>query len=266
VRAVLDPNVIVSALLSRQGTPERLLRSWLSGAFDLVVSDKLLAELERALAYPKLGERIEREEAAELVDLLRRHGEMATDPADPPVICSADPDDDYLIALAERTLGPFSYRAIATCSTSGTSCRFARQPPFSRRSAPHECSIHDHQVREKSARCCKTTREDDKCRQTSAQVTDAFGALTRSCTPPCLSFTRQRSLGFETSSAHASAQVSTSRGVLRCRGRRMETGRHAGHADILPDQLDGRAGDPVALAVAVALVTRRGGPDCRLVG
>jgi len=102
VRAVLDPNVIVSALLSRQGTPERLLRSWLSGAFDLVVSDKLLAELERALAYPKLGERIEREEAAELVDLLRRHGEMATDPADPPVICSADPDDDYLIALAEN--------------------------------------------------------------------------------------------------------------------------------------------------------------------
>jgi len=31
-------------------------------------------------AYPKVRERIKREEAAELVDLLRRQGEMATDP------------------------------------------------------------------------------------------------------------------------------------------------------------------------------------------
>jgi uncharacterized protein len=101
VRAVLDPNVIISALLSRRGSPARLLRAWLIGAFDLVVSEKLLAELERALSHPKLRERITSEEAAELVGLLRRHAELANDPARPRGIRSADPDDDYLIALAE---------------------------------------------------------------------------------------------------------------------------------------------------------------------
>jgi len=78
--AVLDPNVIISALLSCHGTPARLLRSWLGGAFELVVSDKLLAEFERARPNRKLRERIKRKEATELVDRLRRHGEMATDP------------------------------------------------------------------------------------------------------------------------------------------------------------------------------------------
>ncbi len=94
--------MIISALLNRRGSPARLLRYWLSGAFDLVVSDKLLAELERALAYPKLEQRITRGEAAELVDLLRRHAQLVTDPVEPPQICSVDPDDDYLIAVAEK--------------------------------------------------------------------------------------------------------------------------------------------------------------------
>jgi putative PIN family toxin of toxin-antitoxin system len=99
VRAVLDPNVLISALLSRAGSPARVLRAWLDGAFELIVSQQLLRELERALAYPKLRARIEPSEAAEFIDLLRRGARLVDDPGDPPVLRSRDPDDDYLIAL-----------------------------------------------------------------------------------------------------------------------------------------------------------------------
>jgi uncharacterized protein len=101
VRAVLDPNVLISALLSRNGSPARVLRAWLDGAFELVVSSQLLSELERALTYPKLRAHVEASEAVELVELLRRGALMHDDPANPPAIQSPDPDDDYLIALAE---------------------------------------------------------------------------------------------------------------------------------------------------------------------
>jgi putative PIN family toxin of toxin-antitoxin system len=99
VRAVLDPNVLISALLSSGGAPAKVLRHWLAGAFELVVSPQLLAELERALAYPKLRRHVTAEEAAELTELLRR---AANNESDPPsaVALSPDPGDDYLIALA----------------------------------------------------------------------------------------------------------------------------------------------------------------------
>jgi uncharacterized protein len=101
VRAILDPNVIISALLSRDGTPARVLRAWLEGRFDLIVSPLLLEELERALAYPKLAERIKAEEAAALIDWLRREAIIVADPAEPTTSRSEDPGDDYLLALAE---------------------------------------------------------------------------------------------------------------------------------------------------------------------
>jgi putative PIN family toxin of toxin-antitoxin system len=72
---------------------------WLDGAFELVASDALLAELDRALAYPKLRQRIAAAEARELIELLRRQARMTADPPDAPRTRSPDPGDDYLIAL-----------------------------------------------------------------------------------------------------------------------------------------------------------------------
>lgn len=102
MRAVLDPNVIISALLSPDGTPARVLRAWIQGGFELVVCPALLAELERALAYPKIRKRIADEDARALVALLRGTGVVVEDPEGVPTVRSTDPDDDYLIALAER--------------------------------------------------------------------------------------------------------------------------------------------------------------------
>jgi putative PIN family toxin of toxin-antitoxin system len=101
VKAVLDPNVIISALLAPAGSPAKVLRAWVEGAYELVASPLLLAELERALGYPKLRKRINAAEALALIDLLRRQAELTEDPAAPPTFRSPDPGDDYLIALAE---------------------------------------------------------------------------------------------------------------------------------------------------------------------
>jgi uncharacterized protein len=100
VRAVLDANVLIAALLSPNGAPAQILARWLAGDLELVVSESLLAELERALAYPKLRGRIAPEDAAEFVSFLQNSAIHAPDPPAPPCR-SPDPGDDYLLALAE---------------------------------------------------------------------------------------------------------------------------------------------------------------------
>lgn len=103
MRAVVDPNVLISALLSPRGSPAQVLQEWLDGAFELIVSPLLLAELERALGYPKIRDRITADEAEQLLDLLGAGAQMRKDPSDPPAARSPDPGDDYLLALAAAT-------------------------------------------------------------------------------------------------------------------------------------------------------------------
>jgi uncharacterized protein len=85
VRAVLDPNVLISAVLSPGGTPARLLLRWQSGEFELLISPLLLAELKRALAYPKLRERVSASQAGELLAWLERVATVVEDPGGTPV-------------------------------------------------------------------------------------------------------------------------------------------------------------------------------------
>ncbi len=100
MRAVFDPNVLISALLSPSGPPGRAVARWLAGDFELIVSEFLLRELGEALAYPKLRRRVTADDASTLMDLLRREGVVALDPPTGSHH-STDPDDDYLLALAE---------------------------------------------------------------------------------------------------------------------------------------------------------------------
>jgi putative PIN family toxin of toxin-antitoxin system len=102
VRAVLDANVLVSALLSRAGAPARLVERWFAGEFELVVCRTLLDEVERTLAQPKIRKRVTSEDGASFVRLLEQLAEVVADPESPPPVHSADPGDDYLLALAAR--------------------------------------------------------------------------------------------------------------------------------------------------------------------
>lgn len=79
-----------------------MLRAWLEGRFDLIASPLLLAELERALSYPKLRERVAEAAAKTLVEWIGREAVLLADPGQAPMVRSEDPGDDYLLALAEH--------------------------------------------------------------------------------------------------------------------------------------------------------------------
>jgi len=100
VRAVLDANALVAALLSRSGAPAQLVERWLLGEFELIVSRRLLKEVERTFASQKLQRRVALEDARAFCELLASLAEYVPDPEAAPSVRSRDPGDDYLIVLA----------------------------------------------------------------------------------------------------------------------------------------------------------------------
>ena len=58
MRAILDTNVIVSAVLSPGSPPDSILRASRRGALDLVTSAPLLRELEDVLGRSRIAERL----------------------------------------------------------------------------------------------------------------------------------------------------------------------------------------------------------------
>jgi putative PIN family toxin of toxin-antitoxin system len=98
MRVVLDVNVLITALLSRESASARLLLRWLAGDFELIVSDKLISELTRALSYAKVRSRVPSADSSAFVDLLETNASIAPDPDKAPR-GSRDPGDDYLLAL-----------------------------------------------------------------------------------------------------------------------------------------------------------------------
>jgi uncharacterized protein len=106
VRAVLDVNVLISALISSAGAPAGIVRQWLEGDFELVVSPALVAEAQRTLALPKLRARIEQADADRFIELLMDRAELVPDPDEPAAIRSTDRGDDYLLALAASAQAP----------------------------------------------------------------------------------------------------------------------------------------------------------------
>jgi len=100
LRVVLDPGVLISALLSPRGTPARLYLLWLSGEFELVACPHLIEELEGVLRRPKFRDLVTPDEVDEFVEIIRR-GAISVEN---PVIAEGvtrDPGDDYLVALAQ---------------------------------------------------------------------------------------------------------------------------------------------------------------------
>ena len=101
VRVILDTNVLVSALMTRGTPPDQLYQEWRQGRIALVSCEAQLEELRRVLARPFFRERIKRSEAGGMVNSIRRLALMWSLLPAPEV--SDDPDDDYLLALAQMS-------------------------------------------------------------------------------------------------------------------------------------------------------------------
>ena len=101
VSAVLDTNVLVSALVAPGGPPAQILDAWLEEGFTLVTSLYLVEELAHVLTYPRIAKRLrldEAELAAVLADLLSRAQVVPGQLSLPGV--TRDPKDDAVVACA----------------------------------------------------------------------------------------------------------------------------------------------------------------------
>jgi putative PIN family toxin of toxin-antitoxin system len=97
---VFDPGVFVSAVITPAGSPGQLVERLQGGEFELVVSPRVLAELEDVLLRAKFRRHIGTDEAKKFLAMVREEATVVPDPSEPPPFRSADPKDDYLIALA----------------------------------------------------------------------------------------------------------------------------------------------------------------------
>ena len=122
MKVVLDANVLLSGLMFPDGAPGRVVAAWHQARFELVISVPQLAEIGRALAYPKIrrvlgwdDQRIEHfirqlYVRAKIVDLAGTFVEVPGDPDDMPILATlvaAKADvlitgDGDLLALRDR--------------------------------------------------------------------------------------------------------------------------------------------------------------------
>ena len=98
MRAVLDTNVLVSAVLSDAGPPGSILRAWRNGSFQIVISLPLLSELDAVLARPRISKRLgwsEAERRAFVVAL--GESAMIVAPGKALKLIGADPADNRVL-------------------------------------------------------------------------------------------------------------------------------------------------------------------------
>lgn len=102
MRAVIDTNVWVSALLTPTGPPARVLAAYRAARFSLIISDPLVTELASVLTRPRIAVRysVTLERVAALLALLQRDAIQV--PVHGIVRISRDPDDDAVIETAIR--------------------------------------------------------------------------------------------------------------------------------------------------------------------
>lgn len=98
MKLVLDTNILISALLTKNTPPDQLYQHWVNGLFDVVSSDWQLDELKRVLGYKKLRPFILESEASLLIENMDSIAIMVSDLA--PIEVSADPTDNWIIATA----------------------------------------------------------------------------------------------------------------------------------------------------------------------
>lgn len=129
---VLDTNVIISALLSPAGPPSAIINRWEDDQFEVVTSPPLLAELERALQYPRVKKYLKRsqDEVAAFVKRLKRVATIVEprftlqiiedDPADNRVLeCAVVGGASYIVTGNDHLLKVKMYREIVILKPAG---------------------------------------------------------------------------------------------------------------------------------------------------
>ena len=107
-RVVLDANVLVPGFVSSGSASSRLIDLWRIGEIELIVSQHLLGEVERAYSDPYYARRVDAEHVLRILALLR--DEAIATPLTVPVSGVATQSKDDLV-LATAISGGAEYLA-----------------------------------------------------------------------------------------------------------------------------------------------------------
>lgn len=100
MRIVLDTNVLLSGLMLPDSTPGRIVAAWRKRNFYLVVSEPMLEEIARVLAYPKIRKRLGWDDEhisryiallwfeAEVMSIIGAEANVPADPNDNPLLAT----------------------------------------------------------------------------------------------------------------------------------------------------------------------------------
>ena len=99
MRVVLDTNVLAPGFTSGGSASSRLVDHWRAGAYALVVSEHVLAELARTFEDPYYRARVSPQQAERTLKLLRENA-IVTELTSPVVGIATQPKDDLVLSSA----------------------------------------------------------------------------------------------------------------------------------------------------------------------
>lgn len=100
IQAVIDVNVLVSALIGPLGYSRRTLQAWGQGRLDLITAEGIITELDIKLQLPRITKRLPDPTTNRqwIIQLLRTQAQMILVPPHECLPITGDPEDDYVLA------------------------------------------------------------------------------------------------------------------------------------------------------------------------
>lgn len=107
IRAVLDANVLVSAVLVPPGVPGRIYTAWREQRFELICSAAILQEVGRVLRYPRIAGRhgLSNSQVEAFIEEIREFGDLTAGRLHLSVIQEDLSDNRYLECAVEGHAG-----------------------------------------------------------------------------------------------------------------------------------------------------------------
>lgn len=100
MRIVIDANVYISSLISSKGTPAIVVNRWLEGSYEVLISQAIIDEILRVMAYERLQKyRGVRDARTEFVTLLSEQA-LWVEPTDVLAVVPEDETDNRYIECA----------------------------------------------------------------------------------------------------------------------------------------------------------------------
>lgn len=100
IQAVVDVNVLVSAMIGRLGFCRRVIAAWRQGQFDLLMAEGIITELDGKLRLPRISKWLTDYESNRqwIIQPLRTQAKIILVPLHECLSVTGDPEDDYVLA------------------------------------------------------------------------------------------------------------------------------------------------------------------------